>query len=150
MASVRQQIEDAIISALQAATTSFAYVSQKNELWSELSENQFPAVLVITSEEDRERFSFLHPTQPDMHAKMNIKIIGYTRDLNVANTSGLEAKSENLISAIETCLTGSTALDDLTLDIVPVKFVTDNGTIPTYGLVHYEWMARYVYNHASP
>jgi hypothetical protein len=144
--SIHQQVTDTLIAALTNSTC-FNYVSGHGEIWTEWKENQFPGLMVHTDEENRRRFSFPHPTSPDMYAETKILIVGYTKD---ATEDGRNLKGSNIIRDIETVIYGSTALADLVKDVFPVGFRTDSGTFPPFGIVHFDWLAKYVYNHATP
>lgn len=143
--SVRKTIYDAIVTALDNSTE-FAHVTRKLEPWWDWSANKFPGLCVLDGDETKKRLAFLHASAGDMYSEVDFRIIGYERDMN----NDLDSKRSNIIQQIEIVLQASTALNDLTMDIVPVSVKTDNGQLENFTVTESLFRAKYQYNHASP
>lgn len=145
MASQRKQILDAVTTALNAST-GIVYVSNYRQPWWDLKPNNFPAVCILETDENKKRFAYIHPSAEDMYSELVLTVLGYQFDEN----NDLSTKRTNLIQDIEYAIQGSTGVKDVTKDIINTKVETDNGLVDNYAIVHCRYVAKYVYNHAAP
>lgn len=144
--TVRRQIYDAVVDALEAST-GIKYVTEKLEPWWDWSRSRFPGVAVIDSEETRKRFSYVQTTVPDMEGKAVFELHAYDYDRN----NQLGTKRNELIQNIRKALLNSTALNSLVLSIVPGSWrVVDEGITDNFCYLNHQFTAWYIYNHASP
>lgn len=144
--SVRRQIYDAVVDALEAST-GIKHVSEKLEPWWDWPHSNFPGVVVIDTDETRKRFSYVQPTAGDMEGKVIFELHAYDYDRN----NDLDSKRNDLIVSIRKALLNDSALNALVLSIVPGSWRTvDDGQIDNYCYLNHQFTAWYTYNHASP
>jgi hypothetical protein len=144
--SVRRQILDAVVDALEAST-GIKHVSEKLEPWWDWPHSNFPGCAVIDTDEAKQRFAYVHPTAGDMEGKVQFEIHAYEYDRN----NDLTQKQNELIVNIRKALLNDTALNALVLSVVPGSWRTvDDGEIDNYCYLTHQFTAWYTYNHASP
>src|SRR5690349_7229653 len=132
--SIRQQILDAVTSAL-TASTGIATVNTSQQVYWEIPEAACPQVYVVDDVEIKERMSFLHPTLEDMQSTLNLLIVGNVFDIG----NDTATKSANLIRDVELAIQGSTAVNDLTQDTRMVSVQTDAGIQENFGTIHMKY-----------
>jgi len=147
--SVRSVIYDAMVTALEAST-GINLVTKDLKIWWELTPDDYPAVCIVDADAVLERFAYLHPTLEDMEANVQFDIKGWVKDYTGQSTT-LDANRAELISDIETSLTGDAALDALTLDVVPGLVQTDKGADDdNRSWIDFTFNVNYIYNHLAP
>lgn len=144
--STRSGIYDAVVTKLTATSSAINYVTRKREEWWNWPTSNFPGVCVIDTDESKRRLAFVDAVNPDMYSEFNLLVIGYERDI----TNELDTKRANLIAAVESSLAGSTGVNDLTLDIIPVSVKTDDGMIENFCITEQTFRIKYAYNHGTP
>lgn len=144
--SVRREIYDAVVDALESSTGIF-YVTEKLEPWWDWPHTRFPGAAVVDIDETRGRFAYMQSTAPDMEGKVVFEIHAYDFDRN----NDLDDKRNALIQNIRKALLNTTALNDLVLSIVPGDWRTvDDGQIDNFCYITHTFTAWYAYNHLSP
>lgn len=143
--SIRKSIYDAVVTAL-SASTGILHVTRNLEPWWDWPSNKFPGVCVVDGDESKQRFSYLQSTGGDMYSELEFRILGYERDMN----NDLTSKRSTLLQTVETVLQNSSAINDLTLDIIPISVKTDKGEIENFTVTESVFKVKYLYNHASP
>lgn len=147
--SIRQQIISAASSQLSASTGIVTVVNQRIPWWDLEHASQLPAVFVLEMDEKKKRFAFMstESTAEDMYSELVLYVEGYCFDM----TNDLSTKRTNLISDIELAITSTSGtLWGLTKDIRPIDVRTDQGQLDNWCIVKCNFLAKYVYNHASP
>jgi hypothetical protein len=144
--SVRRQIYDAVVDALESST-GIKYVTEKLEPWWDWRHSKFPGVAVIDADETRKRFSYVQPTAGDIEGRVAFELHAYDYDRN----NDLDTKRNTLIQNIRKALLNDTTLNALVLSIVPGDWRTvDDGQIDNYCYLTHRFTAWYLYNHLSP
>lgn len=145
----RQSIYDAAYDALDESTA-ISYVTR--EILEDpfgWKENQYPAVRLTDGPEVKERFAYPDSTNDDMQSVFDLEYVGYVRGKNKSSTELIDEQND-LIVAIETSIANSTALDDITADVVPSEQGTDKGNLEGIGFVTGGFTVTYLYNHLAP
>lgn len=126
--SVRESVASDIVSTLQAATTPVQpkYVTREPFNFSELSNAQFPAILVQTANETREDVT-IGDDQIRREGIITYQLIGYVKSTTI------DAARNNLIETIEEALDADRTRGGYALDTQVVLIETDEGAITPIG-----------------
>lgn len=146
--AIRQSVNDAIYSALDAST-GVTKVLRTLDAWWQLGVQDCPAVCLVPGEAEVSRCAF-PSTGNDMHVEYPFDLKGYVMLLN--STTRVDESRSTLAAACEAALVGSTALRDLTLDVTVTGVVEDEGGLDDkkIGIVTVSCLARWDYNHSAP
>jgi len=147
--AIRQSIYDAAKTVLEASTAINYVTRQIYEDPSGWKENQYPAVRLIDGTEIKSRLAYPDSTQQDMQSEFTLEYVGYVRSRNRSSTEMIDEQND-LQVAIEKAIINSTALDDLTQDVVPNEQMTDRGNTEGLGWITGGFDILYYYNHNSP
>jgi len=146
--SIRHQIMDAVIDALEAITTgggyqtNVAYVSEVYQGYQELDLKKTPAVFPIDTDEQKRVDAIGVGTTDEMVSELTIACTCIVHD----RTNDTRLKRTNLIRDVEKALMNNTALAALIEYIAPIDVVTDHGTIPNYSIWDQSFMITYIYD----
>lgn len=126
--SIRESVASDIVTTLQAATTPVApsYVTREPFNFSELSNAQFPAILVQTSAESRQDIT-IGDNNIRREGTITYELIGYVKSTTI------DAARNNLIETIEEALDADRTRGDVALDTQIVSIETDEGAIAPIG-----------------
>ena len=139
--SKREDIASNIVTTLQAMTTpvSAAFVTREPFEVEELSNAQFPAILVQTTDETRQDVT-IGDSQIRREAIISYDLIGYVKSTTI------DTARNNLIEAIEEALDTDRTRNGKALDTQVVSIQTDEGSIAPIGgiIVSVEVMYNFV------
>ena len=126
--SVRESVATNIVTTLQAATTPITpkYVTREPFEFSELSNAQFPAILVQTATETREDIT-IGDDAIRREGIITYDLVGYVK----SNT--IDTARNQLIETIEEALDADRTRDGNALDTQIVSIETDQGAITPVG-----------------
>ena len=126
--SVRESVATNIVTTLQAATTPVTpkYVTREPFEFSELSNAQFPAILVQTATETREDVT-IGDDAIRREGIITYDLVGYVK----SNT--IDTARNQLIETIEEALDADRTRDGNALDTQIVSIETDQGAITPVG-----------------
>lgn len=126
--SVRESVASNIVSTLQAATTPVApaYVTREPFNFNELSNAQFPAILVQTARETREDIT-IGDDSITRSGMITYELIGYVKSTTI------DAARNNLVETIEEALDADRTRSGNALDTQIVLIETDEGAIAPIG-----------------
>lgn len=126
--SVRESVATNIVTTLQAATTPITpkYVTREPFEFSELSNAQFPAILVQTATETREDVT-IGDDAIRREGIITYDLVGYVK----SNT--IDTARNQLIETIEEALDADRTRDGNALDTQIVSIETDQGAITPVG-----------------
>ena len=141
--SVRENIASNIVTTISAISSpSIKKVSRQPFPLDELSQQQYPAVLVQTIEETKEDQELGNGAKTRI-ATLEFGITGYVK----TNEDNIDTARNNLASAIETELESDITRGGNALDTEVVSLETDAGTLFPYGAVL--MTIRVIYEHQS-
>ena len=139
--SIRESVASDIVITLQAATTPVtpAYVTREPFNFTELSNAQFPAILVQTSSESRADVT-IGDDAIRREGNITYELIGYVKSTTI------DAARNNLIETIEEALDADRTRGGVALDTQVVSIETDEGAIAPIGgiIVTVEVMYNFV------
>ena len=139
--SVRESVASNIVTTLQAATSPVTpvYVTREPFKFDELSNAQFPAILVQTGTEAR-RDVTVGDTGITREGIISYELIGYVKSTTI------DTARNNLIETIEEALDADRTRGGNVLDTQVVSVETDEGTIAPIGgvIVTVEVMYNFV------
>jgi hypothetical protein len=139
MSSLRSQVMDKVISALDSIST-MHYVSEVFQNYDAVDPRHFPCCFPIDTNEEHEQFTIGDTSQ--IMARLNIVVTVY-----VFSAVGETRRTRtDLIMAINKALLNDSALEEIVLDIQPISVQTDQGTIENYSLWNQEFEITYLYN----
>ena len=148
--SIRQQIMDAVITALEGITVANGYTTEVAHISESLpysieqvDKSKLPAGFPIDTDEDKEQLFF--GTTNDMNAKLTILITWIVFDKNNLTR---QARCD-LLRDCEKAMMSDSSLAALILEIHPTKVTTDKGQIPNYSVFDQEFEVSYLYNHSD-
>jgi hypothetical protein len=126
--SVRESVASNIVTVLQAATTPVApsYVTREPFQFNELSNAQFPAILVQTANETREDVT-IGDDSIRREGIITYDLIGYVKSTTI------DTARNNLIETIEEALDADRTRGGNALDTQIVSIETDEGAIAPVG-----------------
>lgn len=126
--SIRESVAGNIISTLQAATTPVKpkYVTREPFDFNELSNAQYPAILVQTTTESREDIT-IGDNQIRREGIISYQLIGYVK------STAIDTARNALIETIEEALDVDRTRNGFALDTQIVSVETDEGAIAPIG-----------------
>ena len=126
--SVRESVASNIVSTLQAATSPVApaYVTREPFNFNELSNAQFPAILVQTTRESRNDVT-IGDDAITRSGTITYELIGYVKSTTI------DAARNNLVETIEEALDADRTRGGNALDTQIVLIETDEGAIAPIG-----------------
>ena len=111
----------------------------------ELSQAQYPAVIVQTSEENREDVE-LGSGAKTRHGTIDFVILGFVK----GSDSNIDTARNTLITAIETALETDISRDSNALDTEIIQVETDEGSLFPIGGIRMVVRCIYEYNAGTP
>jgi len=141
--SVRENIASNLVTTVQAVSSpSIKKVSRQPFPLDELSQQQYPAVLIQTIEETKEDQELGSGAKTRI-ANLEFGITGYVK----TNEDNIDTARNNLASAIETQLESDITRGGNALDTEVLSIETDAGSLFPYGAVL--MTIRVIYEHQS-
>lgn len=139
--SVRESVASDIVTTLQAATTPITpkYVTREPFDFNELSNAQFPAILLQTANETREDVT-IGDDQVRREGVITYQLVGYVK------SSTIDTARNQLIETIEEALDADRTRNGAALDTQIISIETDEGAITPVGgiIVTVEVMYNFV------
>ena len=111
----------------------------------ELSDKQYPAVIVNTSEENRDD-SELGSGARTRHGTIDFVILGFVK----GSDSNIDTKRNELITAIETALETDITRNSNALDTEVIQVETDEGSLFPVGGIRMTIRCMYEYQAGTP
>jgi hypothetical protein len=144
--SVREDIASHIVSTISGISSpSIKKVTRQPFQLDELSQQQYPAVLVQTIEETKE------DQELGSGAKTRINILEFGVTAYVTGTdSNIDTQRNTVASAIETELESDITRNNKALDTEVISIETDAGTLFPYGAVLLTIRVMYEHQSATP
>ena len=144
--SVREDIASHIVSTISGISSpSIKKVTRQPFQLDELSQPQYPAVLVQTIEETKE------DQELGSGAKTRINILEFGVTAYVTGTdSNIDTQRNTVASAIETELESDITRNNKALDTEVISIETDAGTLFPYGAVLLTIRVMYEHQSATP
>jgi hypothetical protein len=141
--SVREDIASNLVTTVQAVSSpSIKKVSRQPFPLDELSQQQYPAVLIQTIEETKDDQELGSGSKTRI-ATLEFGITGYVK----TNEDNIDTARNNLASAIETQLEVDITRNNKALDTEVISIETDAGSLFPYGAVL--MTVRVTYEHQS-
>ena len=141
--SKREDIASHIVSTIEGISSpSIKKVTRQPFNLEELSQTQYPAVLVQTQTEEKEDQEVGSGVKTRV-CNLEFLITGYTK----GTESNIDTARNNLASAIETELETDITRNSKALDTEVISLETDAGTLFPYGAI--SMVVRVVYEHDS-
>ena len=144
--SVREDIASHIVSTISGISSpSIKKVTRQPFQLDELSQQQYPAVLVQTIEETKE------DSELGSGAKTRINVLEFGVTAYVTGTdSNIDTQRNTVASAIETELESDITRNNKALDTEVISIETDAGTLFTYVAVLLTIRVMYEHQSATP
>jgi hypothetical protein len=144
--SIREDIASHIVSTISGISSpAIKKVTRQPFELDELSQQQYPAVLVQTIEETKE------DSELGSGAKTRINILEFGITAYVkTNESNIDTERNNVASAIETELESDITRNNKALDTEVISIETDAGTLFPYGAVLLTIRVMYEHQSATP
>jgi len=144
--SVREDIASHIVSTISGISSpSIKKVTRQPFQLDELSQQQYPAVLVQTIEETKE------DSELGSGAKTRINVLEFGVTAYVTGTdSNIDTQRNTVASAIETQLESDITRNNKALDTEVISIETDAGTLFPYGAVLLTIRVMYEHQSATP
>ncbi len=145
--SVRENIASNLLSTISGISSPITIrkATRQPFLIDELSEQQYPAVIVQTSEENRDD-SELGSGAKTRHGTIDFLILGFVKGAE----SNIDTKRNELITAIETALETDITRNSNALDTEIVQVETDEGTLFPVGGIRMTIRCMYEYQAGTP
>ena len=144
--SVRENIASNLVTTVQAVSSpSIKKVSRQPFPLGELSQQQYPAVLIQTIEETKEDQELGSGAKTRI-ANLEFGITGYVK----TNEENIDTARNNLASAIETQLESDITRGGNALDTEVISIETDAGSLFPYGAVLMTVRVMYEHQSATP
>jgi len=149
--SIRHQIMDAIISALQGITvadgyqSNVKYVSEEFPGYEAISKSKLPACFPIDTDEEKSWESLEATSTQDMRAELTVIVTSVV--FNAQDNTRLQRT--NLLRDVEKAIVNDSTLYGLTHEIEAQGVVTDQGVIPNFSIFDQEFLITYFYNSAN-
>ena len=141
--SKREDIASHIVSTIEGVSSpSIKKVTRQPFNLEELSQVQYPAVLVQTQTEEKEDQEVGNGVKTRI-CNLEFLITGYTK----GTESNIDTARNNLASAIETQLETDITRNSKALDTEVISLETDAGTLFPYGAI--SMVVKVVYEHDS-
>ena len=144
--SIREDIASHIVSTISGISNpAIKKVTRQPFELDELSQQQYPAVLVQTIEETKE------DSELGSGAKTRVNILEFGITAYVkTNESNIDTERNNVASAIETELESDITRNNKALDTEVISIETDAGTLFPYGAVLLTIRVMYEHQSATP
>jgi hypothetical protein len=144
--SVRENIASNLVTTVQSVSSpSIKKVSRQPFPLDELSQQQYPAVLIQTIEETKEDQELGSGAKTRI-ANLEFGITGYVK----TNEDNIDTARNNLASAIETQLESDITRGGNALDTEVISIETDAGSLFPYGAVLMTIRVTYEHQSATP
>ena len=144
--SVRENIASNIASTISGITSpSIRKVTRQPFDIDELSDKQYPAVIIQTSEESREDVEMGSGAKP-RQGTIDFVLSGFVKGAEV----NIDTKRNQLITAIETALETDITRNSNALDTEVVSVETDEGTLFPIGGIRMTIRCTYVFQSGTP
>ncbi len=144
--SVRENIASNLLSVISAISSpDIIKATRQPFLLDELSEQQYPAVIVQTSEENRDD-SELGTGARTRHGTIDFVVLGFVKGAE----ANIDTKRNELITAIETALESDITRSGNALDTEVVQVETDEGSLFPVGGIRMTIRCMYEYQAGTP
>ncbi len=145
--SVRENIASNLLSTISSISSPITIrkATRQPFLLDELSEQQYPAVIVQTSEENRDD-SELGSGAKTRHGTIDFVILGFVKGAE----ANIDTKRNELITAIETSLETDITRSGNALDTEVVQVETDEGSLFPVGGIRMTIRCMYEYQAGTP
>jgi|TARA_R100001443_G_scaffold101668_1_gene109593 hypothetical protein len=145
--SVRENIASNLLSTISSISSPITIrkATRQPFLLDELSEQQYPAVIVQTSEENRDD-SELGSGAKTRHGTIDFVILGFVKGAE----ANIDTKRNQLITAIETSLETDITRSGNALDTEVVQVETDEGSLFPVGGIRMTIRCMYEYQAGTP
>ena len=144
--SVRENIASNLLSVISAISSpDIRKATRQPFILDELSEQQYPAVIVQTSEENRDD-SELGSGAKTRHGTIDFVVLGFVKGAE----ANIDTKRNELITAIETALESDITRNSNALDTEIVQVETDEGSLFTVGGIRMTIRCMYEYQAGTP
>ena len=145
--SVRENIASNLLSTISAISSPITIrkATRQPFLLDELSEQQYPAVIVQTSEETRDD-SELGSGARTRHGTIDFIISGFVKGAE----SNIDTLRNQLITAIETAVESDITRNNNALDTMVVACETDEGSLFPIGAIQMTIRCMYEYQSGTP
>ena len=145
--SVRENIASNLLSTISGISSPITIIKATRQPFpiDELSEQQFPAVIVQTSEETRDD-SELGSGARTRHGTIDFIISGFVKGAE----SNIDTLRNQLITAIETAVESDITRSNNALDTMVVSCETDEGSLFPVGGIRMTIRCMYEYQSGTP
>jgi len=144
--SVRENIASNLLSVISAISSpDIIKATRQPFLLDELSDKQYPAVIVQTSEENRDD-SELGTGARTRHGTIDFVVLGFVKGAE----ANIDTKRNELITAIETALETDITRSGNALDTEVVQVETDEGSLFPVGGIRMTIRCMYEYQAGTP
>jgi len=144
--SVRENIAVNLLSVISSISSpTIKKATRQPFLLDELSEQQYPAVIVQTSEENRDD-SELGSGAKTRHGTIDFLILGFVKGSDI----NIDTKRNELITAIETAIETDITRDGNALDSEVIQVETDEGSLFPVGGIRMTIRCMYEYQSGTP
>ena len=144
--SVRENIASNLLTVISAISSpDIKKATRQPFLLDELSEQQYPAVIVQTSEENRDD-SELGSGAKTRHGTIDFVVLGFVKGAE----SNIDTLRNQLITAIETSLETDITRSGNALDTEVVQVETDEGSLFPVGGIRMTIRCMYEYQAGTP
>ena len=144
--SVRENIASNLLSVISAISSPDILKATRQPFQlDELSDKQYPAVIVQTSEENRDD-SELGSGSKTRHGTIDFVVLGFVKGAE----ANIDTKRNELITAIETALETDITRNDNALDTEVVQVETDEGSLFPVGGIRMTIRCMYEYQAGTP
>ena len=144
--SVRENIASNLLSVISAISSPDIIKATRQPFQlDELSDKQYPAVIVQTSEENRDD-SELGSGAKTRHGTIDFVILGFVK----GSDTNIDTLRNALITAIETALESDITRDSNALDTEVIQVETDEGTLFPVGGIRMVVRCMYEYQSGTP
>jgi len=145
--SVRENIASNLLTVISGISSPITIKKATRQpfLLDELSEQQYPAVIVQTSEENRDD-SELGSGAKTRHGTIDFVVLGFVK----GSDSNIDTKRNQLITAIETAIETDITRDGNALDSEVVQVETDEGSLFPVGGIRMTIRCMYEYQSGTP
>ena len=144
--SVRENIASNLLSVISAISSpDIIKATRQPFLLDELSDKQYPAVIIQTSEENRDD-SELGSGAKTRHGTIDFVVLGFVKGAE----ANIDTKRNELITAIETALETDITRSGNALDTEVVQVETDEGSLFPVGGIRMTIRCMYEYQAGTP
>jgi len=144
--SVRENIASNLLSVISAISSpDIIKATRQPFLLDELSDKQYPAVIVQTSEENRDD-SELGSGAKTRHGTIDFVVLGFVKGAE----ANIDTKRNELITAIETAIETDITRSGNALDTEVIQVETDEGSLFPVGGIRMTIRCMYEYQAGTP